>query len=68
MQVFSAFDECKVSVDVVASSEVSVSMTIDKKKVDKEDNIPLLLVSRFIHAHYSEYCVNTFKPYDIFIM
>jgi len=41
-QVFSAFEECKISVDVVASSDVSLSLTLDKKQQDKGD-IPLLL-------------------------
>ena len=42
-QVFDAFEECKVSVDVIASSEVSLSMTLDSKQQTKD--IPLLMVS-----------------------
>jgi len=41
-KVFSAFEECKISVDVVASSDVSLSLTLDKKQQDQGD-IPLLL-------------------------
>lgn len=33
-QVFSAFDKHKLSVDVLASSEVSISLTLDKKQPD----------------------------------
>lgn len=40
--MFEAFEICKLSVDVVASSDVSVSLTLDKKQQDKGD-IPLLL-------------------------
>jgi len=43
IKVFAAFEECKISVDVVASSDVSVSLTLDKKQQDKGD-VPLLLV------------------------
>lgn len=42
-QVFSDFEACKVSVDMVASSDVSVSLTLDRKQREKGD-IPLLLV------------------------
>lgn len=38
--VFKLFDDCKLSVDVVASSEVSVSLTLDSKQ--PKDTIPLL--------------------------
>ena len=38
--VFKVFDDCKLSVDVVASSEVSVSLTLDSKQ--PKDTIPLL--------------------------
>ena len=41
--VFRVFEECKVSVDVVASSDVSVSVTIDKKNTLPE-NIHKLLI------------------------
>ncbi len=41
-QVFEAFENCKLSVDVVASSDVSVSLTLDRKQQEKGD-IPLLL-------------------------
>ena len=41
-EVFSIFESCKVSVDVVASSDVSVSLTLDQKQKDKQD-MPLLL-------------------------
>jgi aspartate kinase len=40
--VFKLFEDCELSVDVVASSEVSVSLTLDNKQKDKGD-IPLLL-------------------------
>ena len=40
-QVFSIFESCKLSVDVVASSDVSVSLTLDKKQREIGD-VPLL--------------------------
>ena len=36
-EVFSIFNECQVSVDVVASSDVSVSLTLDKKQRETQD-------------------------------
>lgn len=41
-KVFSIFESCKVSVDVVASSDVSLSLTLDNKQSSK-GNIPELL-------------------------
>eukprot|EP01035_Chromulina_nebulosa_P016884 gene16884-22372_t len=41
-KVFSIFEECKLSVDVLASSDVSLSLTLDKKQREKGD-IPLLI-------------------------
>eukprot|EP00607_Mallomonas_marina_P010183 CAMPEP_0182421348 /NCGR_PEP_ID=MMETSP1167-20130531/6699_1 /TAXON_ID=2988 /ORGANISM="Mallomonas Sp, Strain CCMP3275" /LENGTH=493 /DNA_ID=CAMNT_0024598393 /DNA_START=119 /DNA_END=1600 /DNA_ORIENTATION=+ len=35
-KVFEAFEKCRVSVDVIASSEVSLSMTLDSKQQDKD--------------------------------
>jgi len=40
-EVFSIFETCKISVDVIASSDVSLSLTLDKKQKDIGD-IPLL--------------------------
>jgi len=40
--VFAIFEECQISVDVVASSDVSVSLTLDKKQREKGE-IPQLL-------------------------
>lgn len=37
LQVFSIFEQCKASVDVVASSDVSVSMTLDPKTASSVD-------------------------------
>ena len=42
-QVFSIFEQCKASVDVVASSDVSVSMTLDPKTTSSVD-MDLLMV------------------------
>lgn len=42
-QVFSIFQDCKISVDVVASSDVSLSLTLDNKQT-KSGSIPELLV------------------------
>ena len=36
-EVFHIFNECQVSVDVVASSDVSVSLTLDKKQRETQD-------------------------------
>jgi aspartate kinase len=41
-EVFNVFQECEVSVDVIASSEVSLSLTLDKKQREKYDT-PLLI-------------------------
>jgi aspartate kinase len=41
-KVFAIFEDCGVSVDVVASSDVSLSMTLDKKQKDT-GNVPKLL-------------------------
>ena len=41
-EIFSLFASNKVSVDVVASSDVSVSLTLDQKQKEKED-LPELL-------------------------
>ena len=35
--MFSIFEQCKASVDVVASSDVSVSMTLDPKTASSVD-------------------------------
>jgi aspartate kinase len=43
-EVFAIFEQCKVSVDVVASSDVSLSLTLDSKQEEKGD-IELLMVS-----------------------
>ena len=40
--VFQLFEECQVSVDVVASSDVSVSVTIDKKNTPPENVLKLM--------------------------
>ena len=52
--VFGIFEECKISVDVVASSDVSVSLTLDKKQREKED-LPLLLTKLKAVAEVTEY-------------
>jgi len=52
--VFGVFEECKISVDVVASSDVSVSLTLDKKQREKED-LPLLLDKLRAVADVTEY-------------
>jgi aspartate kinase len=52
--VFGIFEECKISVDVVASSDVSVSLTLDKKQREKED-LPLLLSKLREVADVTEY-------------
>ena len=41
-EVFNVFRECEVSVDVIASSEVSLSLTLDKKQREKYDTGKLL--------------------------
>jgi aspartate kinase len=41
-KVFAIFEDCGVSVDVVASSDVSLSMTLDKKQIET-GNVPKLL-------------------------
>lgn len=41
-EVFSVFQECEVSVDVIASSEVSLSLTLDKKQREKYDTQKLI--------------------------
>jgi aspartate kinase len=51
-QVFNAFEECKVSVDVVSSSDVSVSLTLDKQQRENSD-IPKLLVSTMMNDQRS---------------
>jgi aspartate kinase len=45
-KVFSIFESCKVSVDVVASSDVSLSLTLDNKQA-KRGNVEELLVKPF---------------------
>jgi aspartate kinase len=52
--VFGIFEDCKISVDVVASSDVSVSLTLDKKQREKED-LPLLLSKLRDVADVTEY-------------
>lgn len=39
MQVFSIFNDLRISVDSVATSEVSVSLTLDPKKLPCDDAI-----------------------------
>lgn len=36
-KVFSIFQECKISVDVIASSDVSLSLTLDNKQLESGD-------------------------------
>jgi aspartate kinase len=36
-EVFRIFDECEVSVDVIASSDVSLSLTLDKRQRETQD-------------------------------
>lgn len=45
-KVFSYFEECKVSVDVVASSDVSLSLTLDNKQSQKGGTEELLVISQ----------------------
>ena len=52
--VFGIFEECKMSIDVVASSEVSISLTLDKRQREKED-LPLLLEKLKTVADVTEY-------------
>jgi hypothetical protein len=40
--VFSLFDHCQLSVDMMASSDVSVSVTLDKKE-QEQGNVKMLL-------------------------
>lgn len=40
--VFRLFEECAVSVDVVASSDVSVSVTVDKKNTEQQNILKLI--------------------------
>lgn len=57
--VFRAFSENKISVDVVASSDVSVSLTIDNKSSDM-DNVDKLVqqLSQFAQVKvYKERCI-----------
>jgi aspartate kinase len=42
LQVFSAFEDSKISVDVVASSDVSLSITLDNKQAMKGNEEELL--------------------------
>lgn len=44
-EVFQLFEQCKVSVDVVASSDVSLSLTLDNKQT-KKGNVEELLVRK----------------------
>jgi aspartate kinase len=41
-EVFSLFDHCQLSVDMMASSDVSVSVTLDKKE-QEQGNVKMLL-------------------------
>ena len=41
-RVFSTFEEHKISVDCVATSEVSISLTLDKKHQDQETKQSLI--------------------------
>lgn len=52
--VFGIFEECKISIDVVASSDVSVSLTLDKRQREKED-LPRLLDKLRAVAEVTEY-------------
>jgi hypothetical protein len=54
-KVFRIFEDCEVSVDVIASSDVSLSLTLDKKQREKHD-IPNLLVSdlRLLYGPHSD--------------
>ena len=42
-KVFAAFDKWKISVDVVASSEVSLSLTLDEKQAEKTETLKGLI-------------------------
>jgi aspartate kinase len=41
-RVFTAFSRCEISVDVIASSEVSLSLTLDKKHRESSENMKKL--------------------------
>jgi hypothetical protein len=41
--VFHIFSDCEVSVDVIASSDVSLSLTLDKKQREKHDLTQLMV-------------------------
>lgn len=45
-QVFAIFESCKVSVDVVASSDVSLSLTLDNKAKNKGDMEKLMVCTQ----------------------
>ena len=46
-EVFRCFQECEISVDVIASSEVSLSLTLDKKQVVKDTQKLLNKLNQF---------------------
>ena len=46
-EVFRCFQECEISVDVIASSEVSLSLTLDKKQVVKDTHRLLSKLNQF---------------------
>ena len=52
-KVFTTFEECGISVDVVASSDVSLSMTLDKSTEVKSKKVPHLPPSSPVPHHQS---------------
>ena len=42
-RVFQAFDRCEISVDVIASSEVSLSLTLDQKQTERTASLKNLI-------------------------
>ena len=52
--VFSDFEKYKVSVDVLASSEVSVSVTLDKKQQEEDTKALSVSLSRFAEVELKQ--------------
>jgi hypothetical protein len=57
MQVFSIFEDLGISVDVVATSEVSISLTLDPSKLWSRE-----LIQQVSHYSRSVFCCVPFLP------
>lgn len=66
MQVFSIFEDLGISVDVVATSEVSISLTLDPSKLWSRELIQQASIQSFCSIFSNAVHMTTYTTYTVF--